>query len=270
MIDNKPKVSVIMGVYKINDENILRKSIDSILNQTFSDFEFIICDDGSDDNTFELVKKICKEDSRVILIKNDKNKGLANVLNRCYKMANGEYIARMDADDESDLKRFERQVDFLDTHYEVDLIACDCNVFDNNGIYSEKCFNEIIDKEDFLFNSPIVHPTIMVRKKSLEKVGGYRDIKKTYRVEDYDLFMRMYIDGQKMCTLKEKLFNYREDINTYSRRKYKYRINEFLIRLEHFYKMGLLPKYFIYVIKPLIVGIIPKRTLEKIKRNKRG
>lgn len=259
------KISVLMGVYKITDEKILRKSINSILNQTYTDFEFIICDDGSNDGTIDLVKKICERDSRVKIIQNNTNKGLAYVLNKCFEHSSGEYIARMDADDESKLDRFEKQINFLEKHKDIDLVACCCNLFDENGIYGERVYNEYIEKKDFLYNSPIVHPTIMLRRKSFERINGYRDIPKTYRVEDYDLFMRMIIDGQKIYTIQEKLFNFREDEKSYARRKYKYRINEFKVRYENFKKMGLLPKYIIYVVKPLIVGLIPGKVLKKIK-----
>ncbi len=219
------KVSVLMGVYKINDEEILAKSIKSILNQSYSDFELIICDDGSKDETMQVVKKICNNDKRVVFLENDENKGLTYTLNKCLKYAKGTYIARMDADDESALNRFEKQVEFLDEHTEIDLVSCCCNLFDDNGIYDERIYKSNIEKKDFLFNSPIIHAAMMVRKESLEKVNGYRDIKKTYRVEDYDLFMRMFASGQKMYVLPDKLYNIREDKNTYSRRKYKYRIN---------------------------------------------
>lgn len=78
-----PKVSVIMGIYNLTDKDILNKSINSILNQTFTDFEFIICDDGSENNALEIVKEICKDDKRVKFLQNDKNMGLAFVLNKC-------------------------------------------------------------------------------------------------------------------------------------------------------------------------------------------
>lgn len=252
-----PKISVIMGVYKITDKEVLSKSINSILNQTFTDFEFIICDDGSNDNTLELVKEICNNDERVVFLENEKNMGLAYVLNKCLSHSKGEYIARMDADDESSLDRFEKQVDFLDSHPDYGVVTSNADVFDGDVIWKELIYNEEITKEDFLFNNPIIHGAVMVRKSAYDKVNGYRDIPITYRVEDYDLFMRMFAQGIKIRTIQEKLFKFREDANSLKRRKYRYRINEAKVRIHGFKILKLYPKGIIYVIKPLIVGLLP-------------
>lgn len=260
-----PKVSVIMGVYNTGKKEILEKAINSILNQTFKDFEFIICDDGSTDDTLKLIQEICKNDNRVIIIKNEKNMGLAYTLNKCLEIAKGEYIARMDADDESLLNRFEKQVEILEQNSDIGVVNCNINVFDNEGIYGERIYNENITKKDFLLNNPIVHPAVMVRKKAYDLVKNYRDINITYRNEDYDLFMRMQINNIKMYTIQDKLFNFREDKNSYGRRKYRYRINEYKVKLENFKKMGFIPKYYLYCLKPLIVGIIPIKMLKKIR-----
>lgn len=259
-----PKVSVIMGVYNLTDRLILEKSIFSILNQTFTDFEFIICDDGSDDNTFEIVKDICKNDDRVVLLQNESNKGLAYVLNKCLEHAKGEYIARMDADDESVLERLEKQVEFLDSHPEYGVVTSNADVFDGDVIWKEFIYSEEITKNDFLFNNPIVHGAVMVRKCVYDQMNGYRDIPMTYRVEDYDLFMRICAEGIKIKTLQQKLFKFREDKNAFKRRKYRYRINEARVRFYGFKLLKLYPKGIIYVIKPLIVGLLPLGLKRKI------
>lgn len=263
-----PKVSVIMGVYNANDENILQKAIYSILDQTFNDFEFIICDDGSTNNSFEMVEKLTQNDRRVKLIKNKQNKGLAYTLNKCLEIAKGEYIARMDSDDISEKNRFEQQVKILDENPKIGVVNLNSYLFDENGRWGEEKHSEIIEKEDFLYNNPIVHPAVMVRKSAYDKVGGYRDIKMTYRVEDYDLFMRMFCDNIKMITIQDFLFNYREDENAIKRRKFKYRVNEMKVRYVGFKKMGLLEKKsnFFYVIKPIIISIIPKKMYKKMKK----
>ena len=107
----------------------------------------------------------------------------------------------------------------------------------------------------------------MIKKKAYESVDGYRDLKKTVRNEDYDLFLRMLGKGIKMYTIQEKLFNFREDKDSYKRRRFKYRINEYLIKYENFKKLNLLPKYYLYCIKPLVVAFIPTVIMKKI-RNK--
>lgn len=259
-----PKISVIMGVYNTPIEYITT-AIESILNQTYQDFEFIICNDFCTDNTFEFIKEKYKENSKIVWLENDKNRGLAYTLNHCLKYAKGEYIARMDSDDISLPERFEKQIQILENNKDIGVINCNINVFDEKGIYGERIYNEFISKKDFILNNPIVHPSVMVRKKSYDKVGNYRDIDITYRNEDYDLFMRMQIANIKMYTLQEKLFCFRENKNSYSRRKYKYRVNEYRIKVENFKKLGFLPKYYLWCLKPLIVGIIPTWILKKIR-----
>lgn len=260
-----PKVSVIMGIYNTLKKEYLEKSINSILNQTFKDFEFIICDDGSTNECFEWAREVCKDDARCILIKNEKNEGLSYTLNRCLGIAKGKYIARMDDDDISDVTRLEKQIKVLDTT-DYGVVASNANVFDDNGIYSELIYPEIIQKKDFLFGNPIIHPSVLIRKLDYDKVNGYRNSKITNRVEDYDLFMRMYSNNVKMYVLQEKLLSYRQDNNSLRKRKFKYRINECIIRAYGFYKMKLYPKAIVFIIKPIIVGVMPNKLLMKIKK----
>ena len=127
---------------------------------------------------------------------------------------------------------------------------------------------EIINKEDFLFNSPIIHPAILIRKEELDKVNNYLDIKRTLRCEDYDLFMRLYANGCKMYTIQEYLFDYREDKDCYARRKYKYRIYNMQTRLYGYKLLDLMPKGYVYAIKPLIVGLIPVKILNILRHEK--
>lgn len=262
---SSPKVSIIMGVYNTPIKYVYT-AIDSILNQTFTDFEFIICNDGCTDDTFKYIKKIYGKNKKIKLIENENNKGLAYTLNHCLKEAEGEYIARMDSDDYSHSDRIEKQVQILDNNKKIGLVNCNVNVFDETGIYNERRYSEVITKTNFLKNNPIIHPAVMFRKSEVMKVNGYRDIKKTLRNEDYDLFMRMFANGTKMCTIQEKIFDFREDKESYKRRKYRYRVNEFLIRIEGFKKLGLYPQGIIYIFKPLVIGLIPYSIQKKLRR----
>lgn len=252
-----PTISVIMGIYNTKCREYLEKSLNSILNQTYSDFELIICDDGSTNDCMQWAKEICKNDDRVIFLKNEKNMGLAYTLNKCLSKTKGEYIARMDDDDISRFDRFEKQIKYLTTK-NVDVVSSAINLFDENGVYKTKKYPEHISKRDFLFNNPVVHPAVMCKKKTLFSVGGYRDIKKTVRVEDYDLFMRMFSNGAKIDIIQESLLNYRDDrANTKRRKVYKYRINEARVRAEGFKAIKLFPIGIPYILKPLIIGILP-------------
>ena len=255
-----------MGIYNTKSKTYLKKSIESILYQTFNDFELIICDDGSTNECMKWVKEICRNDNRVILIKNEQNKGLAFTLNRCLKIAKGDYIARMDDDDFSHLDRFEKQIDYLTKNADVDLVSTNINLFDSNGIYNSLEYPEVIENRHFLFNSPIVHPSIMAKKEAFKLVDGYNQSKWAVRVEDYDLFMRMKSKGIKMKVIQEILLDYRDDReNSKRRKKYKYRINEFIIRIKGFYNLKLMPIGLLYSIKPLIVGLLPISIIRKIR-----
>lgn len=259
-----PRISVISGAYNIGCCGSLDKSIASVLNQTFSDFEFIICDDGSTDDTRELLAEFSKKDSRIKLLKNDKNLGLAASLNRCLEISRGEYIARHDCDDYNDLCRFEKQTDFLKANPDISVLGTNTLLFDENGVWGNEKFPEFVKNKDFLFTSPYKHGSVMFRREALEKAGGYRVAKETYRTEDYDLFMRM----QTFCkgaNLQENLYYFCEDKAAQKRRKYRYRVDEARVRYRGFRNLGLLPMGFPYVIKPLVVGLIPSKPLNRLK-----
>lgn len=260
------RISVIMGIYNIEKQSIFaEKAINSILNQTFRDFEFIICDDGSTDDTYNIVKKLTKNDKRVILLKNIINKGLAYSLNHCLKIAKGEYIARMDADDISLSSRFDEEVKFLDRNPEYSLVGCNLELINDKGVWGKRILVEKPDKYNCLFGPTFAHPTIMIRKKVIDALNGYKVEKITLRAEDYDLYMRFFAAGYKGYNIQKYLFRYREDNNTYKRWS-KSRINEMKLRYRGFKQLGILfPRGWLYVLKPLITKFIPQRFLAKIR-----
>lgn len=264
------KVSVIMGIYN-SDRNKLSQAIDSILNQTFDDFEFIICDDGSTNDIVNYLKKNYT-DYRLKIIQNNKNSGLAYSLNHCLNEARGGYIARMDDDDISERTRLEKQVMFLDNHPEYGIVGTAIWLSDDSGVWGEKFFSEKPCKEDLLFGVVHAHPTIMVRKEVYDSVGGYRSIPKTRRTEDYDLYLRIYATGVKGYNLQEKLFYYTQSMQTLGKRKFKHRIDEVSVRFEGFKKLGLMPKGLLYCLKPILSGLVPngikQKRLHKMCRKK--
>lgn len=255
-----PRVSIISGAYNIGNCYSFDKSVFSILEQTYTDFEFIICEDGSQDNTWELLCDLAKKDSRVKLLRNERNLGLAASLNSCIAVAEGEYIARHDCDDYASPDRIEKQVSFLDAHTDVGLVGTYAYLFDEKGVWGEMKFPTEITKKNFLFCSPHQHGSVVFRKNVLLKANCYRVAKETRRTEDYDLFMRIHTFA-KSANIPEFLYYFCEDKNTLGRRKYKYRIDEAKVRYRGFKLLGLLPKGFLYVLKPLIVGLIPQRLL---------
>ncbi|WP_373472030.1 glycosyltransferase family 2 protein [Carnobacterium alterfunditum] len=258
------KVSVIMGIY--NCEKTLKESLDSLLNQSYKSFEIILCDDGSKDNTLQIAKDYLeKYPEKIRLIQNETNKGLAYSLNRCIDISNGEYIARMDADDISYENRLEKQMNYLESHPECALVGSHVFLFNDKGVWGIRKTKSDPLKKDFLFGSQFVHPTIIIKKAILNQVGNYTVSKATLRAEDYDLFMRLYAAGFRGHNLQEVLLNYREDATAFKRRAYKFRLDEAKVRYNGFKKMKLMPLGLLYVIKPLIVGLIPQRILTLLR-----
>ena len=186
-----PRLSIITGAYNAASVFTFEKSVRSILSQDFSDFEFIICEDGSTDDTYAVLLEYARKDERIKVLKNDENKGLAYSLNKCLEVATGEYIARHDLDDISCKDRFTKQIEFLDTHEGVALVGTGRYLFDEKGVWDEEYMPREVKKENFLFASPYIHGSVMFRRETLLKAGGYRVEKITRRTEDYDLFMRI-------------------------------------------------------------------------------
>ena len=246
-----------------------KKSIESILSQTFTDFEFLICDDGSSDNTYQILTEFAKIDSRIVLLKNEKNLGLAATLNRCIEESRGKYIARHDCDDYACADRLEKQVRYLEEHPEVGMLGTAAFLFDESGVYDTVTFPRKVTNNDFLFNSPYQHGSMVFRREALTDAGGYTVSKVTRRTEDYELFMRMQktVKGEN---LPEPLYYFLEDEKALKRRKYRYRIDEAKVRYRGFKSLGLLPRGILYVIKPLIVGLIPMKLLAKMRKKRRA
>lgn len=260
-----PKVSVISGAYNIAACYSLDISIRSILAQSYADIEFIICDDGSTDSTRELLQKYAACDDRIKIIFNETNLGLAASLNKCILASTGEYIARHDLDDYNDPTRLNKQIQYMEEHPDVALLGTSAYLFDELGVWGKESYPLKVKNEDFLFTSPYKHGSVIFRRDALLKAGCYRVAKETRRAEDYDLFMRIqtFAKGENLA---EPLYYFCEDKNTFSRRKYKYRIDEFKVRFKGFKSLGLLPRGLPYVVKPLFIGLIPGRVL-KLHKN---
>ena len=267
--NQSPEIAVVMGVYNIVALAGFEEAVESVLDQSYSNLEFIICDDGSVDGTWELLQHLAAEDDRIVLLRHTTNMGLASALNTCIKEARGAFIARQDADDQSEICRFEKQLAFLQHHPEIGFCGSNVSLFDENGIWGERKFPAYPQAEDFLFTMPFVHGALMFRKEALERVNGYRVAKETRRAEDYDMLMRMYANGTKGANLREKLYHFREDIAAQKRRKYKYRIDDVKVRYLGFKALGYMPKAWPYVLKPLIVGLIPNTILLKLKKHRK-
>lgn len=199
------KISVIMSVY--NGMPYLSEAVESILAQTYKNFEFIIVDDASTDGTWQYLTDL--RDSRVKLIKNKKNLGLAKSLNIALRQAQGDYIARMDADDISLPERLETQLKFMKDNPQIDICGTWANKINENGkIIGEKKYpiNDIAIKRLLAWEPSIIHPTIMA-KTSFFKELNYYDPKFDF-AEEYELLMRAK-KNYKMANISQKLLLWR-------------------------------------------------------------
>jgi glycosyltransferase involved in cell wall biosynthesis len=199
---NSPKITVLMPVY--NCELYIREAVDSIINQTFDDFEFLIIDDASTDKTVAIIKTYA--DTRIQLIEKPANTGYTNSLNHGLSIAKGEYIARMDGDDISLPERFEKQVAFLDSNPDVVLCGTALKIIDSDKVICYPEFHENI-KLVMLTHNCIIHPSVMIRKSVLDYYSVKYDISKE-PAEDYNLWTKLLLYG-KLYNFQEVLLHYR-------------------------------------------------------------
>ena len=210
-------ISVIMSTYK-EDEKLLRESIESILNQTYKDFEYIIILDYPDNDVHKsVIEEYALKDDRIHFYINEKNMGLTDSLNRGLSLCHGEYIARMDADDISLPDRLERQMKYLEkNHY--DLIGGITEMINENGslLYSIKSVPTDPKKinKALRYSQCIAHPTWLGKKEVFEKNTGYRHMP---LCEDYDFTLRAVLNGFAISNLNEPVLKYRMTSNSISR-----------------------------------------------------
>lgn len=237
MIENKianPEISVVMSVY--NEEIYLRSAIESVLNQTFKDFEFIIINDCSTDKTVDILKEFEAKDNRIILFEKPINKGFKGFvenLNIGISKARGKYIARMDADDFCLPGRLEKQFNFLEENPEVFLTGSSMILMneksEDTGEMSALSNPDLIRKRTKIDN-PIFHPTIMFRN---EPDLIYRD--KFYACEDFDFHLRKLSENRVLHNISEPLLKYRILESSISRKGNSFTKRLFLEKAKEFY-----------------------------------
>lgn len=189
MNNQSPRVSVVMSVY--NGETYLRKAVDSILNQTFTEFEFIVVDDASTDGTARILTEYARREPRIHLLSNSINLGLARSLNRALEQASGRYVARMDADDISLPFRLEKQLAFMEKHPEVGVLGTAVELIDSAGqVTGQRIYplDPIVICWRLAFENPLCHPTAMIRQYLLQGVQYNPDLT---TAQDYDLWCQL-------------------------------------------------------------------------------
>ena len=208
-------VSIILATY--NREQYIEKAINSVLSQTYRDFEFIIIDDGSTDNTLNVLRSY--NDSRIKIIENKENIGFVKSLNKAINCAKGEYIARIDDDDYwCDNTKLEQQVNFLENNSKYVLVGC--GMIKNGARYLFKEKDEDI-RRVMLVSDQFVHPGVVFRKEAYKKAGGYNE--KFFFSQDWDLWMRLGKIGE-MYNFQEYFVCVSEDGNNRTSKRMRYHL----------------------------------------------
>lgn len=263
MLGNEPKVSIIMGIY--NCEDTLNEALDSIVTQTYTNWELIMCDDCSSDNTFKVAKKYRdKYPDKIKLIRNDINLTLAPTLNRCIELVSGKYIARQDGDDISDKNRLIEQVRFLEENSEYDLVGTNMISFDSTGEKGVHRLRSNPTKNDLIkYGVTFSHATILIKTHVMKKLNGYSDKWYAVQAEDYELWSRFFEGGFNGFNLDKNLYYVREDMETYKRKNIKRRLRGFILRFRINRRLHAKAYEYIFFLKDVIALIIPRRIFIK-------
>lgn len=267
MIENRNsvKVTVIMAIYNCADT--LEEALESLYSQTYKGFKIILCDDASTDNTYVIAEKYAKRYDNIVLLKNEKNLKLAGSLNHCLKYVDTEYVARMDGDDISLPLRFEKQIQFLDTHLEYAVVSCPMIYFDETGDWG---FGKAVAQPNldiFKKSAPHAHAPSMIRTSVMKEVDGYTDTKRTIRVEDYYLWYKIYKKGYRGFNLQEFLYKMRDDREAMARRTFQNRYNAFMIKMEVLRGLKI-SNVFFYSLPTLLKAFIPTSIFKIIRKNR--
>lgn len=250
-----PEVSIIIGVH--NGERTIRSALESLREQTFSDWECIICDDGSTDATWQILGEYTAGDPRFRLLRNGANQGLGATLNVCIAAATGEFLARQDADDTSLNTRLEEQIVYVKQHPGVSVVGTYAALVGDDGkVWGELRHPETPGSGDWIKGPAVVHPSVLMRRQAVLEVGGYDA--GAIRLEDYDLWLRMVAKGLLIVTLPRTLYRLHWDRSDYSRRKFRYRLGEMRLKMTALSLLRPPWFYYPYALKPLVTGLTPR------------
>lgn len=257
---SKPKISVIMSEYNTPPEH-LRASIESILNQTIKDIEIVIVDDCGKNDLDSIIKEY--KDKRIRVIKNNKNIGLVESLNKAIAVSKADILARMDTDDIADENRLEEQYNFMINHEEYSVVGTLANEFSKNSTTGVLGKPGEKTAKSLAYGDSIIHPSAMMRKKDVQSVGGYKNYK---RAEDLSLWFELVMKGFRLFVIDRVLLNYRVNEEDYSKRKFKTRGGEIKARLHYYYLTKAPVLAYLIIVKSIISSILPTRIVAFFRR----
>ena len=248
------EISVIMSEYNTNPD-YLREAIESVLNQSFKNFEFIIVDDGGKND----LKKIIKEynDDRIILLENEKNMGNPYSSNRAILKARGKYIVRMDTDDVCYPDRFKKQYEFIKSH-DYDVVAgqaMDFNEKGNIGVYG---YPGELTKKRHMRSKFIFHSSVIMKKEAILKIGMYKSCD---RALDFLLWTELLLADYKIFVMDDVLIKYRINDASYIKRRLSNRKDELRFKIKYYPKLGANFIDYLFIVKVIISGLCPIKIL---------
>lgn len=262
---SEPLISIIMSVY--NCESTLEEAVESIFAQTYSNWELIICDDASTDGTPAVLRRLAQSDTsgRVSILRNEDNRRLAHSLNRCLEVASGVFIARMDGDDISEPFRLERQLRFLQTHPEFDLVGSAMRRFNSDGA-GEVIYPASAEPDRWSMarssRAPFFHATILARRSVFDSVGNYTVAWRTNRGQDYDLWFKFFAAGLRGWNIPEPLYRVREDAAAIRRRTATVRLGGYATFIKGARSLGYPPHFYIRPTVNLLKIFVPYRVFD--------
>lgn len=254
-----PLVSVIMGIY--NCAPTLNIAIDSILSQTYTNWELIMCDDGSKDNTYQIALEYQEHfPDKIKVLKHKKNLGLNQTLNDCIAVAKGEYIARMDGDDISLPERFKVEMQTFEEEPDLSVVSCKMIFFDENGEWGrEKRGRPEYPTKNILARCVAHnHAPSVFRANALKTVGGYTVDRKLLRVEDWHLWIKLYKAGYYGKNIDKCLYMVRDDKNALKRKKMSTAVREFNVSSLAIKELHLAKWRYIFSIRSIVLSLLPK------------
>jgi glycosyltransferase involved in cell wall biosynthesis len=257
MSDRRPSVTVLMSVY--NGLPYLGQAVESIRNQTFSDFEFLIIDDASTDGSRERLKKWANRDARIHLILHSRNRGLGYSLHEGVKKARGDWIARMDADDLAFPGRLKKQLAYVEEHSSIDILGTWALDIDGEGTPLQQRTYPVDHAEiaRLIWTNPLVHPTVMFRKSAVQAAGSYDpDLRKR---QDYELWFRCLKEGLCFGNVPEILLRYRFTEEYYERNDLQVAWNQAKIGWKGCWRVGASPVAYVGVGAPVLRALLPLR-----------
>ena len=256
-MNEQPLVSVILATYNGNER--LTLAIESLLNQDYENYEVVIVDDSSSSLTTKSILDVFRTNPKIKLVANKDNLGLAGALNVAITASKGEYLVRMDDDDIAHPNRISTLMRAMVEFNYPAVVGSNANLTDGTRIVGCLKVPTTPSSLDVILSKAIIHPTTMLKKTTIQSVGGYTSTPDTLRLEDFDLWCRLLQKGERLINISDVLLDYYESAVSVSKRSVSFRVRELKLKLYWRKKLGLPIRIQLYLIaKFLLYIVIPK------------